>query len=266
MFYFYSVRFPTVAEAIMKFSELNSLKHVFSISELESEQISELQLCLSRLGYPVGEIDGLIGPKTRNAWGEFKLDSVSDYPELIGQESIEILRRTMKPFSSNSKYDFSSKNSTKQAIAQECRVQGLTLDTQIAYVLATAEWESNRTFEPVKEAYWLSEKWRENNLRYYPYYGRGFVQLTWENNYRKYSKLLVPERDLVSKPDDAMLPEVALFILVHGFKTGTFTGRKITDFINEDKTDFIECRRCINGKDKAHKIAAIAKNYLSKMQ
>lgn len=249
----------------MEFTVLNSLIGAKLINELESDEVLELQLCLSRLGYPVGEIDGLIGPKTRNAWSEFKLDTISEFPELIGQESIEILKRKMKPFSSISTYDFSSINSIIQAITQECKVQGLTLDTQIAYILATVEWETNRTFEPVKESYWLSEQWRENNLRYYPFYGRGFVQLTWENNYRKYSKLLEPERDLVSSPDDALLPEVALFILVHGFKTGTFTGRKITDYINEDKTDFIECRRCINGKDKANKISAIAKKYLSKM-
>ena len=37
---------------------------------------------------------------------------------------------------------------------------------------------------------------------YYPYIGRGFVQLTWENNYRKASKILslYDERDLGRPP------------------------------------------------------------------
>jgi len=67
---------------------------------------------------------------------------------------------------------------------------------------------------------------------------------------------------LVNNPDKAMNPDIALFVLVHGFKTGKFTGRKITDYINDDKTDFINARRCINDRDRAHDIAKIAERYL----
>ena len=38
---------------------------------------------------------------------------------------------------------------------------------------------------------------------------------------------------LAGNPDDAMKPETTLF---HGFKLGTFTGRKITAYINESAT------------------------------
>jgi hypothetical protein len=49
----------------------------------------------------------------------------------------------------------------------------------MAYVLATTQWETAQTFKPVREAFWKDEEWRRVNLaRYYPYYGRGFVQLT----------------------------------------------------------------------------------------
>ena len=113
----------------------------------------------------------------------------------------------------------------------------------------------------VREAFWLSEEWRKRNLRYYPYYGRGYVQLTWENNYQKYSDILGV--DLVGNPDLAMENDIALFVLVHGFKTGTFTGRKITDYINDFETDFINARRRINGTDRAHEIAELAENYLN---
>jgi len=51
-------------------------------------------------------------------------------------------------------------------------------------------------------------------------------------------------------------------VLVHGFKTGTFTGRKITDFINNNNTDFIKARRCINGNDHSADIARLAEKYL----
>ena len=68
-------------------------------------------------------------------------------------------------------YNFDTKQSTVNAIGAECRRQGIGLDTQIAYVLATVEHETANTFKPIKEAYWLSENWRKRNLRYYPYYG-----------------------------------------------------------------------------------------------
>jgi predicted chitinase len=160
-------------------------------------------------------------------------------------------------------YDFSTQEDAIAAIKAECRRQGLSLPAQIAYVLATVEWETNRTFMPVKEAYWLSEDWRRQNLRYYPYYGRGFVQLTLEENYRQYSQIV--GLDLVGNPDKALEPEIALFILVHGFRTGAFTGKKITNYINEDGYNFVQARRCINGLDKAEEIAALAKNYLQSL-
>ena len=60
-----------------------------------------------------------------------------------------------------------------------------------------------------------------------------------------------------------MQPDIALFVLVHGFKVGTFTSRKITEFIDEHHTDFVGARFCINGTDKAHEIAALAEKFLA---
>jgi hypothetical protein len=54
-----------------------------------------------------------------------------------------------------------------------------------------------------------------------------------------------------------------LSILVDGFKTGAFTGKKLTDYINDQDTDFFQARRCINALDKAEEIAAIAQEFLS---
>lgn len=157
-------------------------------------------------------------------------------------------------------YNFATQKGTSAAIRGECRKQGIGLPAQIAYVLATTDWETGHTFEPVREAYWQDEGWRRRNLRYYPYYGRGYVQLTWEDNYRKYADIL--GIDLVTKPDLALDPQIALFILVHGFKTGAFTGKKISDYIRAGKTDFINARRCINALDRAEEIAALAKKFL----
>lgn len=243
---------------LLTIAETNEVK---PIADLTEEQLKELQTALSILGYPVGDIDGLYGSKTRNAWAEFKTDIFQGNPELIGKGSIETLQEKLQDLGSDKIHDFSTKQGTIDAIKWECKAQGIGLKTQIAYVLATTEWETAQTFKPVREAFWKSEEWRKNNFRYYPYYGRGYVQLTWKNNYAKYSDIL--GIDLVNNPDLAMRENVALFIIVHGFKTGTFTGRKITEYINESKTDFINARRCINGTDKANTIANLAKKYLS---
>jgi predicted chitinase len=85
---------------------------------------------------------------------------------------------------------------------------------------------------------------------------RGYVQLTWKANYAKYGQIL--GIDLVNKPELACLPNVALFVLVHGFKTGSFTGKKLSDYVNSQKVDFVNARRVINGLDKAQKIADMA--------
>ncbi|WP_217356903.1 glycoside hydrolase family 19 protein [Ruegeria sp. HKCCA4812] len=143
-------------------------------------------------------------------------------------------------------------------IIDECAKEGL-LRNQAAYVLATTRWETAHTMKPVREAYWLSEEWRRRNLRYYPYYGRGYVQLTWRGNYVHAGSVF--GRDLARNPDAVMEPELATKILVRGSKEGWFTGRKLSDYINSEKTDWKGARRVINGTDKAAQIAELAAKY-----
>ena len=247
----------------MEISKLLSITEPKPISELNKDQIKELQFALSWLGYPVGEVDGLIGPKTRGAWAEFKTDVYEGNPLLIGPNSIAALDENLKKINVSSKISLNTTDETIEAIKQECKAQGIGSSEQIAYVLATVKWETAHTFKPVKEAFWLSEAWRKNNLKYYPYYGRGYVQLTWKTNYKKYGDIL--GIDLVSNPDLALDPKYALFILVHGFKIGIFTGHKITDHINSYITDFYNARRCINGLDHATDIKNIALKFLKEL-
>ncbi len=156
-----------------------------------------------------------------------------------------------------------NKNEVIADIVNCCIDHDLLLPEQHAYVIATADWESNHTFKPVREAYWLSEEWRKHHLRYYPYYGRGFVQVTWRYNYERFSDIL--NLDLVNNPDLALDYDVALQILVYGFKHGTFTGRELEKYINKDKIDFYNARRCINGLNKAETIAEMAQQYLKEL-
>lgn len=145
-----------------------------------------------------------------------------------------------------------------QLIIKTGKEYGL-LRNQMAYVLATAWHETAHTMKPVREAFWLSESWRRKNLRYFPWYGRGFVQLTWERNYIKAGKEL--GLDLTTNPDKVMEPEISAKILVHGSAKGWFTGKKLSDYITLRKSDFVGARRIINGTDKARQIAKLAREY-----
>ena len=121
---------------------------------------------------------------------------------------------------------------------------------QLAYVLATVKWETAHTMQPIKEygstAYLKSKP-------YWPYYGRGFVQLTWRDNYAKYG--------LEKTPDKALEWDSSLFVLFDGMTKGLFTGKKLDDYINDNKRDYINARRIINGTDRAKEIAQIADAY-----
>jgi predicted chitinase len=199
------------------------------------------------------KVDGTVGKDTWAALG-------------VHEPVVAIPRKDPKRVMASATNDFSTKEATIAAIKSECASQGLGLKAQIAYVLATVDHETAHTFKPVREAYWLNDPdayLKAHHPDYYPYYGRGYVQLTWENNYRKYGQLV--KRDLVGNPDLALDPQVALFVLVHGFKTGAFTGHKLADHVNAGKMDFLNARRCINGVDKQHEIAAIATKYLAQL-
>jgi predicted chitinase len=153
-----------------------------------------------------------------------------------------------------------------QAIIKEAHRQGITSQAQIAYILATVEHETADSFQPVKESYYLGEPEGENDrktLPYYPFYGRGYVQLTWDYNYRKYSDVL--GLDLVNDPDLVMRPDIALFILVDGMKFGVFTGITLDDCISNNGMDFLKARTIINGTDQAEKVQSYAMNWLAQL-
>jgi hypothetical protein len=140
-------------------------------------------------------------------------------------------------------------------IIESCNKHKLEYN-QAAYVLATAWHETDQTMLPVIEAYWLSENWRKKNLRYYPYYGRGFVQLTWDYNYKKAAiKLGLEEDAFLKEPSLVQRVDYAAEIIVLGSLEGWFTGVKLQDYITKTKREYKPARSIINGFDKAQKIA-----------
>jgi hypothetical protein len=136
----------------------------------------------------------------------------------------------------------------------------------LAYIIATAWWESAQTMHPVKEAYWKSEAWRKANLRYYPWYGRGLVQTTWEDNYRRIAIAMgLPQDTFIKNPDFLLMFEYALPALFVGMLEGIYTGKDVRDYIDdkdesdaEDYAEYRNARRVVNAMDKADAIAKLA--------
>lgn len=124
-----------------------------------------------------------------------------------------------------------------------------------AYVLATTWHETARTMQPIKEMGGLTYL---KAKPYYPYFGRGYVQLTWSYNYKSAGQKLGLSDALVLTPDLALRPDIAVRVLVRGMLEGWFTGKKLSDYINGGKSDFKNARRIINGIDAAALIAGYA--------
>lgn len=132
---------------------------------------------------------------------------------------------------------------------------------KLAYILATA-WHESR-LKPIKEyrAKAGTSAYERQN-RYWPsgYYGRGFVQLTWKENYEEMGEVV--GADLVSSPDLALNVEYAAKIIVYGMMNGTFTGKKLGRYISAITKDYYNARRVVNGTDKA----SLIKGYAEKIE
>lgn len=129
-----------------------------------------------------------------------------------------------------------------------------------AYALATAFHETASTMQPVREAYWLTETWRKKNLRYWPWYGRGYVQITWQTNYAKADAKLGLKGALLANADLALRPDIAAKIMRRGMDEGWFTAsadkrrhtlaRHLPATGRASVEQFRAARRIINGTDK----------------
>ena len=141
-------------------------------------------------------------------------------------------------------------------------------DRQLAYVLATTFHETAATMQPIEEyGKGSGKKYGQPAGPYNKvYYGRGYVQLTWYENYVKQDKKLKLDGRLVKDPGLALDPEISRQILFRGMADGDFTGQCLKDHItctniNDDKTDFHNARKIVNALDKASLIAGYATKF-----
>lgn len=127
-----------------------------------------------------------------------------------------------------------------------------------AYCLATAYHETGTKMAGVREGFNVSDEWRKSHLRYYPWYGRGLVQLTWQHNYQKAKDKTGV--DLIASPDRALDLDVAVPVLINGMLEGWFSGKKLRDYIGSvpTRTQYVNARHIINGIDRADLVAGYA--------
>ncbi len=136
---------------------------------------------------------------------------------------------------------------------------------QIAYVLATVAHETAREFQPIKErlAKPLTALWWKQKV-YSPYYGRGYVQLTWKANYLAEGERLDVGDMFVKNPDAVMEYNFAYEILVGGMFLGRFRRTHTLErYIDcSGKKDYHRARNIVNsGLDRAGTIARLASTF-----
>ena len=173
----------------------------------------------------------------------------------------------------------------------------VTQINELAYMLATTKHETAHTFRAIseygkgggrpygKEVVVLYTNAAKKTTTYKnKYYGRGYVQLTWGYNYQRVDEKLgngkYPNKNrtktedfnkgftvsdstksIYLNPDKALETENAYVAMVYGMQKGIFTGKKISDYVNNVKTDYVNARRVINGTDQAAIIAQYAEDF-----
>lgn len=138
-----------------------------------------------------------------------------------------------------------------------------------AYMLATVKHECAERWKPIEEfgkgagrAYGnpVTVTDSEGNKHTNTYYGRGYVQLTWRDNYARMGRALGLGEELVIRPELALDPATSYAIMSYGMRNGSFTGSRLSDHINQHKCDYPKARKIINGLDQHTKIAGYAVN------
>jgi hypothetical protein len=264
---------------------LTQVRDTIPTGQWGSELTSAVQRGLAELYLlnPYDDVDGKMGPRTREAWRFLKAATNQAQPDIIDAASARALLGAVDDpsrligrvkiglppdFEFRRRQRQSNRERSVAAIIRAAEAQRLT-KPQIAYVLATAEHESD-SFNTLEEyssgnQYEGRSTLGNNQPGDGPRYkGRGYVQLTGRRNYTLYSGITGLE--LVKLPVLAMnWPSLSVFIIVDGMMRGVYTGQRLDRFVNAGKQDFFNARRVVNGHDRAQKIADQASDWLRRL-
>jgi putative chitinase len=140
----------------------------------------------------------------------------------------------------------------------------------IAYMLATTFHETAATMQPIEEyghgkgyAYGVPDPETGQT-----YYGRGFVQITWRDNYAKATEELdLSDSDnLVWHAARALDPAIAAEALFVGMSEGWFTGKRLSSYFSATIDDPIGARQIVNPDSHGSLIAGYHGKFLSALQ
>jgi putative chitinase len=161
------------------------------------------------------------------------------------------------------------------AIIKEFNRAGGKDARHLAYILATAFHETGGKMQPVREGFAKTDaaarkivakyKYGKPDVNGHVFYGRGHVQLTWAENYKRMGELIGV--DLYNAPDMALDKNLSARILVEGMikgqsGKGDFAGKCVEQYFNATTDDPVGARRIVNGTDKCQLIAGYHKNFL----
>jgi putative chitinase len=131
----------------------------------------------------------------------------------------------------------------------------------LGYCFATVFHETAETMEPIEEygkgkSHSYGKPVGEHNQCYY---GRGYVQLTWETNYKKGKERMKEvydiECDIHKEPHRMLEHEISALILYDGMIYGWYTGVGLPKYFNATTEDPKNARKIVNALDKADLIA-----------
>jgi putative chitinase len=122
----------------------------------------------------------------------------------------------------------------------------------LAYELATTYHETGKAMWPIEE-YGKGQGQsygKQDPQTGQTYYGRGYVQLTWRDNYRKATVELglKGKDDLEYHAERALDPSIAADVMFEGMTEGWFRPpNKLSTYFNATMNDPYEAREIING-------------------
>jgi putative chitinase len=242
----------------------------------QNNAVSALQQQLGAIGYNPLATDGNFGPNTLKAVTAFQGNNNLSVNGIVGSDTWNILFPAAQRTINRANFFQVVKDQLFKGALKQTQVDGMTaiLDQWennygncdnrfLAYMLATTFHETAYTMQPIAEygkgagkQYGIPDP-----LTGQTYYGRGFVQLTWKDNYAKFAKLL--NIDLVNNPDLAMVLGNAIQILFVGMFRGLFTSKNLAAYFNGPNADWTNARQIINGLDKAPLIAGYGTTFYS---